>query len=63
MTTPDQIERMDVCDSGMGTLERMKRWKVVDESTLPPDTELMILSGFLNRSLRMDKYITQGTSG
>jgi hypothetical protein len=47
----------------MGTLERMKCWKVVDESTLPPDDELMIISGFLNRSLRMDKYITQGTSG
>jgi hypothetical protein len=47
MTTPDEIEWMAVCDSEMGTLERMKCWEVVDESMLPPDVELMILSGFL----------------
>ena len=40
-TTPDQIEWKDVCDSEMGTLERMKCLKVVDESTLPPDAELI----------------------
>ncbi len=29
MTTPDQIELKNICDSEMGTLERMKCWKVV----------------------------------
>jgi hypothetical protein len=43
MMTPDQTlkEWKNACDSEMGTLERIKCWKVVDESTMPPDAELI----------------------
>ena len=53
MMAPDNKEWKDACDSEMGTLERMKCWEIVDESTMSPDAELIDLSGFLNLSLTM----------
>ena len=43
MMTPDQTlkEWKNACDSEMGTLERIKCWKVVDETTMSPDVELI----------------------
>ena len=63
MIAPDQIEWKDVCDSEMGTLERMKCWKVVDESTMPPAAELIDPKLFLKQMFENGKFITQGTSG
>jgi hypothetical protein len=55
MMTPDQTlkEWKNACDSEMGTLERIKCWKVVDESTMPPDAELIDPKWVLKLSLRM----------
>jgi hypothetical protein len=41
MVAPDCKEWKDACDSEMGTLERMRCWEIVDESTMPPDAELI----------------------
>jgi hypothetical protein len=43
MIVPDCKEWKYTCDLEMGTLERMKCWEIVDESTMPPDSELLQL--------------------
>jgi len=41
----------------MGTLERMRSWKVVDESTIPPDAELIDPKWVLKLKFENDKYV------
>jgi hypothetical protein len=57
MMVPDCKEWKDVCDSEMGTLERMKCWQVVDESTMPPDAELIGPKWVLKLKFENGKYV------
>ena len=57
MIVPDCKEWMDACDSEMGTLERMKCWEIVDESTMPPDAELIDPKWVLKLKFENGKYV------
>jgi hypothetical protein len=57
MIAPDCKEWMDACDSEMATLERMKCWEIVDESTMPPDSELIDPKWVLKLKFENGKYV------
>jgi hypothetical protein len=57
MMDPDGKEWKDVCESEMGTLERMKCWQVVDKSTMSPDAELIDPKWVLKLKFENDKYV------
>jgi hypothetical protein len=45
------------CDSEMSTLERMNCWEIVDESTMPPDAELIESKWVLKLKFENGKYV------
>ena len=57
MIAPDHKEWKDTCELKMSTLERMKCWKVVDESTMPRDAELIYPKWVLEVKFENGKYI------
>ena len=57
MIVPDCKEWKYTCDSEMGTLERMKGWEIVDESTMPPDSELIDPKWVLKLKFENGKYV------
>ena len=57
MMAPDCKEWKDAYDSEMSTLVRMKCWEEVDESTMPPDAELIDSKWVLNLKFENGKYV------